>query len=155
VVLSMSIGRCAVDHPVQSGALRNFYCPRAQALNKYTIYIHTHTHMLFITLGDAPIDPSPRPVNQPSDPAEPTPRAHSLPTEWIGSASQPRVGWRPRSPACPRQRRSAPCAKNEPTRPDRAATPRTHMTQPFFVVDQSFYYIVSHFTIMNSVILLE
>jgi hypothetical protein len=111
--------------------------------------------MLFITLGDGPIDPSPTPVNQPSDPAEPTPRAHSLPTEWIGSASQPRVGWRPRSPACPRQRRSAPCAKNEPTRPDRAATPRTHMTQPFFVVDQSFYYIVSHFTIMNSVILLE
>jgi hypothetical protein len=35
------------------------------------------------------------------------------------------------------------------------ARTRPHVTQPFFGVVQSFYYIISHFTAMNSIILLH
>jgi hypothetical protein len=35
------------------------------------MYVYIHTYMLFITLGDGPMDPLPRPPNQPIDPAHP------------------------------------------------------------------------------------
>jgi hypothetical protein len=76
-------------------------------------------------------------------------RLHA-PSELIGSTSQPRAGRRPLAPMRLEPRQSAPRAKTEPTRPDLADRPRVlHVTQPFFVVVQSFYYIVSHFTITN------
>jgi hypothetical protein len=43
---------------------------------------------------------------------------------------------------------TAPRSRNTPTRLDRPRAP--HVTRLFFIVAQSFYYIISHFTITNS-----
>jgi hypothetical protein len=55
-------------------------------------------------------------------------------------------GTEPRAPTCPQPSQSALCASIEPVTP-RAS--RLHVTQPFSMVAQSFYYIVRHFAIMN------
>jgi hypothetical protein len=37
--------------------------PSPRVINSICIYIYTHTHTLFITLGDGSMDPSPRLAN--------------------------------------------------------------------------------------------
>jgi hypothetical protein len=126
--------------------------------------------MLFITLGDGPIDPSPGPVNQPTDwvnqprwanLARPhgmeAVRAHAALTERIGSVSQPHAGRRPRSPTRPDRvdQLRAPRPSRHALIELQPCSPRVLcMTQPFFLVDQSFYYNeLSHFIRVNSTIL--
>jgi hypothetical protein len=103
-------------------------------------YIYIYTHTVYITYTSQLATDR---INR-----DRTPR---VVIESIGSTSQPRAGWRTCAPACPARRRSTPRSRNEPTRLDRVDLPRMpHVTQPFFLVVHSFYYIVNYFTITNS-----
>jgi hypothetical protein len=111
--------------------------------------------MLYITLGDGPTR-----TNQPAK-------------KWVNWPTQANIthasaGRRPRASARPRPSWSAPHVLTKSigsARPDRAdaapiesidpAQTRSHVTQPIFGAAQSFYYIFSHFAVMNSTILLH
>jgi hypothetical protein len=84
--------------------------------------------MLFITLGDRPIDPSPRPLNQLTGPTQPRATDRARVTNPCAPHIDPRahrVDPRPRSKLCPNQ---ADVASTEPTDP---ARPQHHATQSF------------------------
>jgi hypothetical protein len=105
--------------------------------NQY-IYIHTHRiHHLHQPTGHRPNQPRSHPARRDQADRLHEPAPHGM--EDVRSrvpCTAPIL---------------TPRSRNEPTRLDRVNLPRTpHVTQPFFLVVQSFYYIVNYFTITNS-----
>jgi hypothetical protein len=103
------------------------------------ICIYIHTYMIFITLGDGPMDPLPRPPNQPIDPAHPRatdrvrvvdPHAPSVTDSFAPARAPARAPCWPAPPvqAAPQSSRCGP------DRADRPQTPTTLCDSVIFVV---------------------